>query len=103
VPPDSHEAQRLSTIVGETQRAGRIVRDLLDFSRRREPRRERIRLHEAIQRALDLLEVRLKRRVDIRRLFDAELPDTMGDRDQLTQVFVNLWATRRTRCRRAGR
>ena len=90
VPPDSHEAQRLSTIVGETQRAGRIVRDLLDFSRRREPRRERIRLHEAIQRALDLLEVRLKRRVDIRRLFDAELPDTMGDCDQLTQVFVNL-------------
>jgi two-component system, NtrC family, sensor kinase len=90
VPPDSHEAQRLSTILGETQRAGRIVRDLLDFSRRREPRRERIRLHDAIQRALDLLDVRLKRRVEIQRLFDAELPDTMGDRDQLTQVFLNL-------------
>jgi two-component system, NtrC family, sensor kinase len=66
------------------------VRGLLDFSRRREPRRERIRLHDAIQRALDLLDVRLKRRVEIQRLFDAELPDTMGDRDQLTQVFLNL-------------
>ena len=42
------------------------------------------------QRALDLLEMRLKRRVEIQRLFDPELPDTMGDRDQLTQVFVNL-------------
>ena len=78
VPPDSHEAQRLSTIVGETQRAGRIVRDLLDFARRREPRRERICLHDAMQRALDLLEVRLKRRVEIQRLFDTALPDTAG-------------------------
>jgi signal transduction histidine kinase len=90
VPAESHEAQRLSTIVAETQRAGRIVRDLLDFARRREPQRERISLHDAIQRALDLLEVRLKRRVEVQRVFDAELPSTMGDRDQLTQVFVNL-------------
>jgi len=89
-PPDSHEAQRLSTIVVETQRAARIVRDLLDFSRRRDPQREPVSLHEAIQRALDLLEVRLKRRIEVQRVFDPELPAVVGDRDQLTQVFVNL-------------
>jgi signal transduction histidine kinase len=90
VEPESHTGHRLSTIVGETQRAARIVRDLLDFSRRREPQRERMCLHDAIQRALDLLEVRLKRRVEVQRVFDAALPSTIGDRDQLTQVFVNL-------------
>ena len=90
LPPDSHEAQRLSTIAAETQRAGRIVHNLLDFARRREPRREPVSLHEAIQRALDLLEVRLKRRIEVQCVFDAELPTALGDRDQLTQVFINL-------------
>jgi signal transduction histidine kinase len=90
VPAESREAQRLATIVSETQRAGRIVRDLLDFSRRREPRREPIAVNEVIERALDLLEVRLKRRIEVQRVFDKGLPTTVGDRDQLTQVFVNL-------------
>ena len=90
MPPDSHEAQRLSTIVAETQRAGRIVHNLLDFARRREPQREPVSLHEAIERALDLLEVRLKRRIEVQCVFDAELPTALGDRDQLTQVFINL-------------
>jgi signal transduction histidine kinase len=90
VPAESREGQRLTTIVSETQRAGRIVRDLLDFSRRREPRREPIAVNEVIERALDLLDVRLKRRIEVQRVFDQDLPTTVGDRDQLTQVFVNL-------------
>jgi len=89
-PADSPDGQRLDMIATETQRAARIVRDLLDFSRRREPRREVVSVSEAIQRALGLLDARLKRRVEVQRIFDPEVPPVVGDRDQLTQVFVNL-------------
>jgi signal transduction histidine kinase len=34
--------------------------------------------------------VRLKRRIEVQCVFDAELPTALGDRDQLTQVFINL-------------
>jgi signal transduction histidine kinase len=89
--PDSLEHRRLSGIVSEANRAGKIVRDLLDFARRREPNREPVSLHEILERALELLRARVGRAaVAVERVFDTSLPPILGDRDQLTQVFLNL-------------
>jgi signal transduction histidine kinase len=91
MPADSRAAMHADTIASEATRAGRIVHDVLDFSRRREPNREPVSLDQLLDRALALLEGRLHRaRVEVARVFDGEPPLLPGDRDQLTQVFINL-------------
>ena len=88
---DSLQHRRLSGIVTEANRAGKILRDLLDFARRREPNREPACLHLVLERALELLHAKLRgTSVDVERVFDASLPAILADRDQLTQVFLNL-------------
>lgn len=92
-PPDSPVHQKLSKIVTEADRAGKIMRDLLEFARRREPRLEPVRLHELIVRSLDLLQVKFAHtHVDVQTVFDPAVPPILGDRDQLIQVFINLIA-----------
>jgi signal transduction histidine kinase len=88
---DSAEHRRAASIESEAHRAGRIVRDLLDFSRRREPVRAPLSLHEVLERSLDLIRPKLKTAgVEVERVFNVALPPIVGDRDQLTQVFVNM-------------
>jgi two-component system NtrC family sensor kinase len=87
----SPEHGQLTSIVTEANRAGRIVRSLLDFARRREPKREPVSLHELLERVLELLRTKLRHAgVEVERVFDADLPAILADRDQLTQVFLNL-------------
>jgi signal transduction histidine kinase len=89
--PDSLEHRKASSIETEANRAGKIVRDLLDFSRRREPSRSPVSLHEVLERSIDLIRPKLKTAgVEVERVFNVGLPPILGDRDQLTQVFVNM-------------
>jgi signal transduction histidine kinase len=89
--PGSPDHQKISSIETEAYRAGKIVRDLLDFARRREPKREPVALHELLERSTELLHAKLAAgRVEVERVFDVSLPVISGDRDQLTQVFLNL-------------
>ena len=91
LPPESVEHRKASSIETEAHRAGKIVRDLLDFSRRREPTRAPVSLHEVLERSIDLIRPKLKTAgVEIERVFNVGLPPLLGDRDQLTQVFVNM-------------
>jgi signal transduction histidine kinase len=89
--PGSREHGQLTGIVTEANRAGRIVRSLLDFARRREPNREPVSVQELLERVLELLSTKLRHAgVEVERVFDATLPAILADRDQLTQVFLNL-------------
>ncbi|HEX9821099.1 MAG TPA: ATP-binding protein [Methylomirabilota bacterium] len=91
LPAGSRAAEQAATIAGEATRAGKIVRDVLDFARRREPTRDLVALDQLVDRALALFEGRLQRaRVEVARVFDGGPPLLPGDRDQLTQVFINL-------------
>ncbi len=84
-------ADRLTNIETEAVRAGKIIRGLLDFARRREPNRELLHLEGVIRRALDLLVSKLARaRVEVETAFDPTVTLIHGDGDQLTQVFINL-------------
>jgi two-component system, NtrC family, sensor kinase len=78
-------------IKAEAQRATRIVRGLLDYSRRREPKREPLNVNVLVPRALDLLQAKLRgREIDIQLHLAATLPPLLVDMDQITQVFLNL-------------
>lgn len=91
LPAGSRLAQHAATIVDQANRAGKIVRDVLDFVRRRQPNRELVSLDELLDRALALFEGRLQRAgIEVSRVYDGGPPLLLADRDQLTQVFINL-------------
>ena len=90
-PPGSPRLERLTDIETSALRAAKIVRQLLDLARRREPAREPLSVQEVILRSCDLLEPRLSAgRIELQTVFDPAVPLILGDRDQLTQVFINL-------------
>lgn len=90
-PSHSPDHEKLVTIVSEANRAGKIIRDLLGFARRRDPKRESLNLPDLVLRSLDLLQAKLAyARVEVQTVFDPAVPRILGDGDQLTQVFLNL-------------
>ena len=91
VPAEGRAAKRLKIIEAEATRAGKITRDLLNFARRREPRREPVAVEALIERAVELLGTKLARgRVRVRTVLHPDMPSILGDADQLTQVLLNL-------------
>jgi two-component system NtrC family sensor kinase len=91
VPAEGRAAKRLTIMQGEATRAGRITRDLLNFARRREPRREPVAVEALVERAVELLGTKMARgRVRARTVFHPDMPPILGDADQLTQVLLNL-------------
>jgi signal transduction histidine kinase/CheY-like chemotaxis protein len=84
----SADARRISQ---EAARAGRIVKNLLLFSRETKPERRAVNLNEVIERtvALRAYELRIENiLVDL--VFDESLPYTLADAAQLQQVALNL-------------
>ena len=92
-PADSAAYAKITNIINAANRAGKIVRDLLDFSRRREPQHESVNVNDLVRRSLDIVQTRLASgAVETRLMLEEHLPPVMGDPDQLTQVFINLFA-----------
>ncbi len=88
---DPPALDKLAMIEAQTNRAGKILRDLLDFARRREPAPEPLDIQEVLARALDLADSKLTtHRVAVENVYDPAAPRILGDRDQLLQVFINL-------------
>ena len=82
------DARRISQ---EAERAGRIVRNLLQFSRETKSERRAVDLNEVIERTLALrsYELRLEN-IDVELALDPALPPTLADAAQLQQVALNL-------------
>ncbi len=93
IPPGRLEEFRkyLAQITHETSRVGRIVSDLLAFSRRGKPQRSPADLNKIVGMTLSLVQHKLKlSNVDARvHLFDG-LPEVLCDSSQIQQVVVNL-------------
>lgn len=93
VPPDRVDAfkRHLGQIADETARAGRIVSDLLAFSRRSTPQRLPSDLNDVVQRAVSLVRHRSElENVQLLVELDENLPLVPCDRSQVQQVLVNL-------------
>jgi PAS domain S-box-containing protein len=80
----------LEVIAEESLRTRRIVRDLLDFARRRDPRMEPGDLNATVRSVIELLRepITVGNVVVVEKL--APLPPVSMDSDQLKQVFINL-------------
>ena len=82
------DARRISQ---EAERAGRIVKNLLLFSRETKPERRPVNLNEVIERTLALRAYELKlENIAVELMLDPGLPHTLADAAQLQQVILNL-------------
>src|ERR1700694_5429874 len=81
----------LETILGESERAARIVRNLLTFARKRQTTRAMVDVNQVARETLELRAY--KQRVSNITVIDAlaaGLPQVFADGYQLQQVLLNL-------------
>jgi two-component system, NtrC family, sensor kinase len=93
IPQERVEEVRryLTQISSETTRVGRIVGDLLAFSRRSSPQRIRSDLNAIINRTVSIIDHKLKLAgVELELKLDNHLPEIKCDSSQIQQVIVNL-------------
>ena len=78
-------------IANQAQRAGRIIRQVHDFVKKREPRREPCSVAEVVDEAVTLFEPQAKKcLIRVKCRLQGGLPDVMADPTMLEQVIINL-------------
>jgi two-component system NtrC family sensor kinase len=83
--------KNLDVIVRQSQRITKIVKHLLNFSRKKPPECIPTKIPSVIEGTLDLLENRIRRQgVRVVRSFPPDLPLVEADPEQLQQVFLNI-------------
>jgi two-component system sensor histidine kinase HydH len=85
------EEEYASVMVKEVDRLNRVITELLDFARPKAPHREPHSLEEILEHTLGVLEPELaKKKAEVEKQYERELPPVRVDRDQLSQAFLNL-------------
>jgi len=83
--------KNLRLVERETIRIGRLVRNLLNFSRKTEPELGSVNLKRLLNETLPVLEDQfLIKNIKISEKCEDEIPDVLGDHSQLQQVVMNL-------------
>ncbi|CAG0951460.1 two-component system, NtrC family, sensor kinase [Planctomycetaceae bacterium] len=68
-----------------------LMKQILDFSRRRDMKPERFEALRPYRRAMPLVKHRLeKRKIQLEEEFHTDLPQVYGNEEELSQVFMNL-------------
>ena len=81
----------VNDLVGESERAQKIVRNLLDFARESEVESESSSVQRIVEKTLQLASNQIKlAKVRVEGEIEDNLPPIYGDRQQLEQVFLNL-------------
>jgi Fe-S-cluster-containing hydrogenase component 2 len=81
----------IDLVVQEAERAAKIVRDLLSFSRKTDVRPGPTDINALLEQTLELLlKQSLFHNIEVERKLNLELPKTFADPDLLKQVFLNI-------------
>ncbi len=92
VPYDVPQQRQLQIISQEVERMATLVKNLLDFSRRNQRQISIIDICLEIERSLELISYHFrKNRIIIERDYQPELPLLPADRQELQQLFLNLF------------
>jgi len=84
-------AEALLEVEKAGSRAAQLVRQILTFSRRPEPRRlVTTRLEPVVQEALKLLRATLPEQIRIETRFEPDVPEVFADATQIHQIVMNL-------------
>jgi signal transduction histidine kinase len=91
-PADDPRRRSLEIVDQEVQRMARLVGNLLHFSRAGRDQVSTVDVREELTRTIELTDHHLRRRgVEVAPEFDAGAPVIFADRQQLRQVFLNLF------------
>jgi len=93
IPPNRIEEFRkyLGQVTSETARVGRIVSDLLAFSRRSKPQRAPADVNKIAKMTLSLIQHKMKLgNVEVQARLAEDLPPVPCDQSQIQQVVLNL-------------
>ncbi|SHK60921.1 PAS domain-containing protein [Desulfatibacillum alkenivorans DSM 16219] len=90
LPEDHPSHANIQEVLKASERAKRIIKQILAFSRRSEPEQSLIRLEEILDEVLTLIRASFPSSIEIRKKIFCENDRIMGDSSQLHQVFMNL-------------
>lgn len=92
IPADAPSRRALEVIEQEVERMGRLVSNLLQFSRRGAQQISTLDVRDEIAKTLELVHHLLRqRRIAVAREFAPDAPMIQADRQQLRQLFLNLF------------
>jgi PAS domain S-box-containing protein len=92
IPGDDPKRRAVVVIGQETDRMGRLVADLLQFSRRSNQQLSTVDMVEEVEKTLELIQYHLARRkVNMIREYAPDVSPVLADRQQLRQVLLNLF------------
>jgi two-component system NtrC family sensor kinase len=88
---DDNTKESLELIHNEAERAAKVVKNLLTFARRREPKKEYSGINDILKTTLDLRAYELKTgNIEVILDLAANLPQIMVDFYQIQEVFLNI-------------
>jgi two-component system NtrC family sensor kinase len=88
---NEQQREHLRVINDQSERASRIVRNLLSFARKTEGDRAPLDLGDVAQRTVQLMDYELRRHgITVTSAIPPRVPPVIGSRDQLQQVVLNL-------------
>jgi two-component system NtrC family sensor kinase len=88
---DTERLDMIKDLVDEADRSQKIIRNLLEFAREQEIDTQLLQLDDILEESLQLVANQLKLyKVKVERRFANNLGPISGDKQQLTQVFLNL-------------
>jgi two-component system, NtrC family, sensor kinase len=88
---DARVQEFIAKLHKQTNRAHRIVQNLLSFSRQHKPHRIHVDLRKVMEETIALRDFELKSSgISLERDFEPVLPDVVADPHQLEQVFLNI-------------
>jgi len=91
-PDGDPQRREMEVIEQEIDRMARLVSALLQFSRRTQKFVSTVNIEEEVEKTIDLIYYHMrKQNVKIVRDFSPDIPNIQGDRQQLIQVFLNLF------------
>ena len=88
---DDDRMDMINDLVEQAERSQKIIKNLLDFARESEITTEHLDQHQLLEETVKLASNQIKlHKVQVELTADENLPDIHGDRQQLSQVFLNL-------------
>ena len=88
---DNSCRESLAVVMKQTNRAGRIVKDLLEFARQSEPEMRMLNINDILTKAISITSHPAElQNISLVPDLNPQLPDIQGDSNKLEQVFVNI-------------
>ena len=89
---DKETSKSIKVIYNESERARKVIQNMLSFARQHAPEKEPVIINDVINTTLDLAEFDLKKNgIKIVKDLDKKIPSILGESNQLEQVFLNLF------------